>query len=376
MTRTAIKFGLFVALCTVFLVYLASTIGNTTALGLVGQGPDTYELTATFDDVSGLLIGDNIKVAGVPVGKVTGIDVEAGLAEVTMQIDADRRVPSDSSASIRWRNLIGQRYVYLVPGTSPVMLQDADVVDDTTNVVDLGELFNRLGPIVATIDSGQVNDFLDTVTTALEGNELSLSESLDDLAFVVQGLGDRDEAIGRLIDNLEVVARTVADRDAQIETMLDNLAALSQTFSDNTQLLETAILEIGAFNTDLSSVLETNRGEIDGLLTKLDNTLNTVESQLGPLDLALDRLDENAAATFRTSRDGTFLNQAILCLTVLPPPCTAPTISGLDGLIGDGGIIGSNSSGPVAIPDAGISYRRSPMRGAEAIESLVGGATP
>ena len=73
MTRTAIKFGLFVALCMVFLVYLASTIGNTTALGLVGQGPETYKLSASFDDVSGLLVGDNVKVAGVPVGKVTGI---------------------------------------------------------------------------------------------------------------------------------------------------------------------------------------------------------------------------------------------------------------------------------------------------------------
>ena len=373
MTRTAIKFGLFVALCMVFLVYLASTIGNTTALGLVGQGPATYELTASFDDVSGLLVGDNVKVSGVPVGKVTGIDVESGQAIVTMAIDDDRRVPADSSASIRWRNLIGQRYVYLVPGDAPVMLQDGDVVDDTTNVIDLGELFNRLGPIVATIDESQVNDFLDTVTTALDGNEASVSAALDDLAFVVQGLGERDAAIGRLIENLEIVARTVADRDAQIETMLDNLSALSRTFSDNTQLLETAILEIGAFNTDLSSVLAANRGEIDGLLTKLDNTLNTVESQLGPLDLALDRLDENAAATFRTSRDGTFLNQAILCLTVLPPPCATPTYPGLDSLLNDvglGGVVGTSAVDPIAAPTAGTGPR---LQGSDAITSLVGG---
>lgn len=371
MTRTAIKFGLFVALCTVFLVYLASTIGNTTALGLVGRGPDTYSLTASFDDVNGLLIGDNVKVAGVPVGKVTGVKVESGKATVAMEIKADRRVPADTSASIRWRNLIGQRYVYLVPGDAPVMLEDDAVIEDTTNVIDLGELFNRLGPIVATIDSGQVNDFLDTITTALEGNEASISESLDDLAYVVQGLGERDEAIGRLIENLEVVARTVADRDVQIETMLDNLAALSLTFSDNTQLLETAILEIGAFNTDLSSVLAANRGEIDGLLTKLDNTLNTVESQLGPLDVALDRLDENASATFRSSRDGTFLNQAILCLTVLPPPCTTPVYPGLDALVGGvGGASASNSSndGSAAVP-----FQPPRLRGADAVHSLVWG---
>ena len=361
MIRTAVKFGLFVALCMVFLLYLASTIGNTSIGGIFGRGPDTTTLQAGFTDVSGLLVGDNVKVAGVPIGKVTGIEVESGVALVTMEVDADRALPADSSASIRWRNLIGQRYIYLNPGDAPVSLTDGDTITETTNVVDLGELFNRLGPIVATIDNSQVNDFLDTITTALEGNEAQVSQALDDLAFLVQGLGERDEAIGRLISNLEVVARTVADRDAQIETMLDNLASLSQTFSDNTALLETAILEIGAFNRDFSGVLAANRGEIDGILTKLDNTLNTVESQLGPLEVALDNLDEASAATFRSSRLGTFLNQTILCFTTTAPPCPTPVVPGLEA------VTGSQSS------SAAVPYTPTHRRGSDAVLSIVGG---
>lgn len=361
MARTAVKFGMFVALCLGFLLYLASTIGNTSISGLFGRGPGTYEVAAVFDDVTGLLVGDNVKVAGVAVGKVTAIDVEQGRAIVAMEIREEHALPIDSSAAIRWRNLIGQRYVYLFPGDAPVSLEDGATIAETTNVVDLGELFNRLGPIVASIDSGQVNDFLDSVTEALEGNEASVSETLDDLAVVVSGLGERDEAIGRLIDNLEIVARTVADRDAQIETMLDNLAALSQTFSDNTALLETAILEIGAFNTDLSSVLAANRAEIDGLLQSLDNTLLTVRSQLGPLELTLDRLDENAAATFRSSRNGEFLNQTILCLTVTVE-CPTPIIPGLDT------VTGSGSSGTRAVSLAGR-----PRSGSQAVTSLLVG---
>ena len=360
MTRTAVKFGLFVALCMVFLLYLAITIGNTTLGGLFGRGPDTNTISASFDDVTGLLVGDNVKVAGVPVGKVTGIDVEAGEAVVTMEVKADRKLPSDSSAAVRWRNLIGQRFVYLFPGDSPVTLGDGDRITETRSVIDLGELFNRLGPIVATIDERQVNEFLDTITTALEGNEADISQALDDLAFVVKGLGERDEAIGRLIENLEVVAGTVADRDAQIETMLENLGSLSRTFSDNTQLLETAILEIGAFNRDLSTTLSSNRTEIDRLLTSLDNTLGTVEAQLGPVETALDRLDENAAATFRSSRHGAFLNQTILCLTVLPPPCATPIVPGIDAVTGEDAT------------DA-VAFRNEPKHGGAAILSVVGG---
>lgn len=361
MARTAVKFGMFVALCLMFLLYLASTIGNTSVAGLFGRGASTYSLTAAFDDVTGLLVGDNVKVSGVAVGKVTGIEVEQGQAVVSMEIREEHALPADTSAAIRWRNLIGQRYLYLFPGDAPVSLQDGATIEETTNVVDLGELFNRLGPIVASIDSSQVNDFLDTVTTALEGNEASVSKTLDDLAVVVSGLGERDQAIGRLIDNLEVVARTVADRDAQIETMLDNLAALSQTFSDNTALLETALVEIGAFNTDLSSVLVQNRSEIDNILANLDATLATVRGQLGPLELALDRLDENAAATFRSSRNGEFLNQTILCLTVTVD-CPTPIVPGLDA------VTGSDADASRAVPFTG------PHRtGGAAVMSLVVG---
>jgi phospholipid/cholesterol/gamma-HCH transport system substrate-binding protein len=360
MTRTAIKFGLFVALCTTFLLTLASTIGNTSIGGIFGRGPDTMTLKAEFTDVSGLLLGDNVKISGVAVGKVTGVEVRTGVAHVTMEIEEDRVIPEDSSAAIRWRNLIGQRYVYLYPGDAPTRLTDGDTITETTNVIDLGEVFNRLGPIVAAIDNSQVNEFLDTITTALEGNEEDLSQALDDLAFVVQGLGERDEAIGRLISNLEVVARTVADRDAQIETMLGNLTSLSQTFSDNTALLETALVEIGAFNRDLSGVLEVNRAEIDGILTKLDTTLNTVESQLGPLEVALDNLDEASAATFRSSRLGTFLNQTILCFTTDPPPCPHPVVPGLDG------VTGTDSA-------AAVRYTPAHRRGGDAILGIIGG---
>src|SRR3546814_17208734 len=74
---------------------------------------NTYDVTARFDDVTGLLVNDNVKVAGVVVGKVTSVSTDDGQAVVSMQIDDDHDdLPKDSSAAIRWRKLIGQRYVY------------------------------------------------------------------------------------------------------------------------------------------------------------------------------------------------------------------------------------------------------------------------
>lgn len=325
MTRTAVKFGLFVAVCLVFTLGLASTIGNTTIAGIFGRGEPTYTVTAAFDDVTGLLIDDNVKVAGVVVGKVTGIEIEAGRAHVTMAIRDDTPpLASDSRAQVRWRNLIGQRYIYLLPGTASTTLEDGSFIDSTISVVDLGELFNRLGPIVGALDSAQINDFLETITQALDGNEDKISQSLDDLAVLVGGLAERDQAISRLIVNLEVVAETIADRDEQLTVVFQNLIELADTFSANTALLETALVEMGAFTTDLSFLLDANRDEVASILANLDTTLNTVEANLASLDVALDGLPDVAVAAFTSSRNGEFLNQDILCAAAGPPPCPTP----------------------------------------------------
>lgn len=322
MIKIALKFGAFVAVCLLFTGYLAFTIGNIDLRDPLGHG--TYELTATFDDVTGLIPDDNVKIAGVVVGKVTSVSTDAGRAVVTFQVDGDHdAIPSDSTAAIRWRNLIGQRYLYLYPGDSAEALEDGDEIERTTSVVDLGELFDKLGPIVGSIDPAQVNDFLDTITQALDGREDKVGTALDDLATLATGLASRDETIQRLISNLDTVADTVNARDAQITTMLQNLVTLSETFGDNTATLDAALTELGTFGTQLDGLLQTSSGEIDGLLASLAQITETVHGRLPALDTALANLSEAGAAVFRAGNRGEFLNQKILCAVPGPPASSA-----------------------------------------------------
>lgn len=318
MIKVAVKFGAFVVVCLAFTLYLAFTIGNLDLRDPFGQR--TFDLTASFDDVTGLLVNDNVKIAGVVVGKVTAVGTEDGRAVVQMQIDDEHAgLAEDTAASIRWRNLIGQRYVYLHPGDSPTALQDGDTIARTTSVIDLGELFNRLGPIVGAIDPAQVNDFLQTVTEALDGREDQLGATLDDLATLTAGLASRDEAIQRLVDNLDTVAETVNRRDAQIEVMLQNLVTLSETFGDNTATLDAALVELGEFGSQLSGILDGNAAEIDRMLANLALVTDTVRGKLPQLDVALAGLAEANAAVYRAGNRGEFLNQKILCFAMGPP---------------------------------------------------------
>jgi phospholipid/cholesterol/gamma-HCH transport system substrate-binding protein len=321
--RTAIKFGLFVVVCLFFTGYLAFTIGNRTFSDPLER--DNYKVAASFDDVSGLLPDDNVKVAGVVIGKVTEIKVVDGRARVSMQIKNEFKLPSDSTASIRWRNLIGQRYVYLQPGRAATVLAGGDQITKTTSVVDLGELFNRLGPIDATIDPKQVNDFLDTVSQALDGNTDKIGKSIDDLAVLAKSLSARDETIGRLVENLNTVTGTIADRDQQIRVMLDNLVLISQTFSDNTQVLDTALQEFGTFSADLNGILTKNSSQIDRIIDDVHAiAVDVVSPKLETLDHALKGIDLTAKKVFSAGRLGEWLNESILCAATGPPPPGGP----------------------------------------------------
>ena len=304
---TILRLTVFVAVCAVFTGYLAVTIGN------IRPFQDRYSVQATFDDVTGLLPNDNVKVAGVVVGKVTGIRVEQGRAVVDLEVDEEVRLPSDSSAAIRWRNLLGQRFVYLYPGEASTVLRDGDDIADTRSVIDLGELFNRLGPIVQAIEPEQVNAFLDSITAALDGNEEALRSAVDDLARLTAGLATRDDAITRLIENLNAVAGTITSRDAQIRTVLDNLLALATTFRDNTDVLDAAVTDLGDVSTNMASLLQRNRGEIDRIIDSLTTLVQLVGTKLDSLDTTVAGLDEASAAIFRSARYGEFLNQNILC---------------------------------------------------------------
>src|SRR5437764_2145035 len=332
MIRTIIKLVVFFAVCALFTGYLAFTIGN------IHLFQHTYGLTATFDDATGLLRADNVKVAGVVVGRVDSVKIDQGRAQVAFSVNDSVKVPSDSQVAIRWRNLIGERYLYIYPGTTSTVLRNGDRVQRTRSVVDVGELFNRLGPIVQAIDPKQVNTFLDAIVQALDGNSDKIRESIDSLAVIAQSLGSRDQAIGRLVDNVNTVAGAINDRDAQIRTVLDNLVLISQTFSQNTDVLNTAVTQLGDFSDNFGSLLAGNRAQLDSIIDHLGAVIAEVKVKLPVLDSVFAGLDE-AARRLANNRYGEWLDNDVLCGAMFNPPqfmSNNPCISGAGSLQSSG----------------------------------------
>jgi phospholipid/cholesterol/gamma-HCH transport system substrate-binding protein len=139
---TEIFVGLFVALGLLALLFLALKAAN---LGSFAGGGDTYTLQARFDNIGGLKSRAPVRSAGVNVGRVTSVTLDAQTYQgvVTMEINKGVNFPKDSSAKIQTAGLLGDQYVGLEPGGDEKNLAAGDVITQTQSAVVLENLIGQ-----------------------------------------------------------------------------------------------------------------------------------------------------------------------------------------------------------------------------------------
>jgi phospholipid/cholesterol/gamma-HCH transport system substrate-binding protein len=138
--NTEFVVGLFMLGGFLAFAYLSSQMGEFSVFSLERN----YSIMAGFDNVSGLKVGATIEIAGVNVGKVSGITLgEQNLAEVTMLINQDIKVTADAIASIRTQGLIGDKYIKIIQGADEEILTDGSEIFDTEAAIDFEELVSK-----------------------------------------------------------------------------------------------------------------------------------------------------------------------------------------------------------------------------------------
>ena len=349
MTGKVIRLGLFVVLTLGLIVWIGAQIARVSL-------NDRYKMAATFDDVTGLFAGDDVKLAGVTVGKVSGIKLIEGKARVTFEVNSTVHLPTDSTIAARWLNLIGQRQLYLYPGkaTTTIAQDGKGEITQTTSVVDLGQLINALGPLGQAIDPNQLNAIFTALVQALDGNGTNIDSIVVNLNKVVGTLASRDKTIDQMLTDYQTVTATLATRDTQIETMIDNLVLLSQTFAANSQVLDDALVQFSGFNQDLNLVLSDNEAGLARILQNLATVLDVGRNHLSELEQGVANLPSALQALFSVSNTGEFLTVDLACLTLQPtcPPALMQQSSTASAGTPSNGVNGHPGPGPISSADS------------------------
>lgn len=227
------------------IVFLIVTFLATGLLGMLlsaGGFSDRRDYYAVFTDVTGVAKGDEVRIAGVPVGQVRGIEVEdAERAVIRFSVDSDISLTENTNVEIRFRNLVGQRYLVLTQGSdgSATALSPGSTIeaDRTKNALDLNVLFNGFKPLFEALSPDDINQLSFEIVQVLQGESGNVQSLLATTASLTNELADRDELIGEVIENLSEVLDTVGRNDEELEQTLLTLQQFISGLNDDREAI-------------------------------------------------------------------------------------------------------------------------------------------
>ncbi len=300
----AIKLAMFVVVS----LALTLVVTNTVTRPL---GKSTYTYRALFIDASGLRPGDDVDIAGVRVGKVTGERLSGNDALVTFVVDRSQRFTTGAVAAIRYEDLLGARFLAIeqTHPTATTMAPGATFGPDRTRpALSLTVLFNGFKPLFDALSPAQANRLAADVVADFQGTGGAVTALLDNIAQLTGNLSKRDALISQVVDNLDVVLRGVADHNGDLAALISRLGALTHGLSMDRHRIAGALSGVDAVAASLSDLLGKGEPLLHHDIADLFLVAGTLVGNEGRLAAAVKALPGGAAAFTRSLGYGTWLN--------------------------------------------------------------------
>jgi phospholipid/cholesterol/gamma-HCH transport system substrate-binding protein len=303
--RPLVKLIVFASVTILLTGLLAQTLGS-----ISFSGGSTYR--AHFTDVTGLLVGDDVRVAGVKVGQVSRIGlVDNKIAEVAFTVDDQVPVANSAQARIRYRNLVGQRYIALTeaPGSGQRLRANGLIpLSQTVPALDLTVLFNGFRPLFTALTPNDVNKLAYEIIQVLQGEGGTMSSLLGHTASLTNTLADRDAVIGRVITNLNSVLATLDQRDHNLDQTIGQLQQFVSGLAADRKAIGDALANLGDLTGATASLLKDVRPPLASDVDNLGKLAGTLNQNASVLDDTLNRLPGRYDALIRTASYGSWFN--------------------------------------------------------------------
>ncbi|WP_405183045.1 MCE family protein [Nocardia sp. NBC_01377] len=220
----------------------------------------TDRYSALFTDVSGLRVGDDVRIAGVRVGRVDAIEIEGTFAEVGFAVRSEQRLTGNTMASVTYQNLIGQRYLGLSKATfgSPEVLAPGTRIplEHTEPSFDISGLLNGFRPLFGLLDPKDVDNITAALVQALQGDDNAVPVLIAETAALAQSFVGPDQILGSIIDNLSGVVSDLAAQSGNLRTTIAQTRKLFEGLHERRDVLLTQTAEIARVVDRASQVIQ------------------------------------------------------------------------------------------------------------------------
>jgi phospholipid/cholesterol/gamma-HCH transport system substrate-binding protein len=279
----------------------------------------------------------------VRVGTVTDISIKkqasGSVATVSFTVQKSRSLPRSVTAHLRYRNLVGQRYIDVEQGAGNPndIMKSGDTIPNkqTFDAVDLTVLFQGFKPLVQGLDPADINKLSFEVVQTLQGEGGALETLLSTVADLTNALADKDQVIGDLVDNLTGVLSAIGDRDNELKDLIVQLTGFVHGLAGDRTTIGDAIDGINKLSTSTAGLLTQIRAPFAKDIKDVTGLVATLNQNSGTVQYVVQELPKTVAGLIRTAQYGSWFNFYLCTLSgnlVLPGGRTVP----LNGLVTPG----------------------------------------
>ena len=307
-----VKFTIFAIVALLLLWTLLNTMFH-------GVDAKTTDYHALFTDVSGLRVGDDVKIAGVRVGRVSSIEVDGNDAKVDMQIESSQPVLSNSQLTMRYQNLVGQRYIGITqPATHGAPLEPGATIpaSQTSPGFDLTELLNGFRPLFEVLKPQDVNTLATSIVQVLQGEGGTVDSLLQQTSSLTTFVANRDQIIGEVLTRLTPVLQDFAAHDSDLKTTVASLKSLVTGLADDRKQIGASIDGISQLIGSTTSLVNSVRQPLVGAVGELNASASTLAANRSLIGEALNGFDRSIGDLGRGTSYQNALNIYICSLAI------------------------------------------------------------
>ncbi|HWU07040.1 MAG TPA: MCE family protein [Streptomyces sp.] len=254
------------------------------ALPFIGGGT---AYSADFTESAGLDAGDEVRIAGVKVGEVTGVSLDGAEVKVDFEVK-DAWIGNASTVGIAVKTLLGEKYLAVDPlGDAPQDPGSRITSSRTTSPYDVTQAFNGLGETIEEIDTAQLAKSFETISDTFENSPPDVRSAAEGLSALSRTVSERDAQLATLLKGSKQLTRTLATKKSSFETLLEDgnlLLGEIQARRDSIHLLLTGTRDLG---TQLTGLVTDNDKQLQPTLESLGRVTTVLVKNRKSLDKVL-----------------------------------------------------------------------------------------
>jgi phospholipid/cholesterol/gamma-HCH transport system substrate-binding protein len=282
------------------------------AVGILHLGEDAYEVRGVFADAGGIHSGDEVMVAGVEVGRVTGVkaDRRNGRVFVDFLVNDGVDLGPETTAEVALKTLLGTKFLRLDGPVEGPFLADLPEeervipIERTKTPFDVFQLTKVGTETIEATDTEQLNRLIGQLATVTEGKHDQIGELLRSVTVVSEAITSRDAQLQQLLERAEVLSATLAEKDETLVALVDQSQVVLDLVNRRQDDLGQALGDGATTIEQLSSIVGAHKTQLDLVLDTLHPTVAILDRRAGDLDRSLSWVGSGALGLAKASSKG------------------------------------------------------------------------